>query len=636
MMRPTGYRGASPKAAPKAAPGGNSTPRRSLSPQSPADAAERPASAYPNRRPLVPPARDFPPMAGLTRMPLEDLSIGVAIGKGRFKQVHRGTLKGRALGENVEDKDIVVLRYAKGKAECKTELQVLSRLTQLPGSSDHVPIVWGVCDQGRDLIVVQERALGGSLKGAVLGTEEEPSTFTPAHGLRVAAQIARAMACLETARVVHADLSCRNVLICCIEQDARKVQAKVTDIGLSIILKEGAKFEIRKQPQATRWCSPETVLSSRLSHQSDAWSLGTLFWELFSGCRTPWVQFDKRTEVAAKLKSFAEVPHEASAEISQNFPQQDAYPPAAHRVILSCLQVHEEERLGFVKIAEAFDQIIADQARPRAGSTNSAAGRANVEMLSQTNVSTQSQEGPATPSTSATPPAPLQLLKPDGSRNQVYEDKLTALLELQEARLTRLEALARTERWEQVERLERRERLSTKNGPVRDTVIPLAVSGVPSTHSLPTKPAAGLSGAWTLQTFVGTNLLRKQEFYERSDAWAAFVEAADQAQPCLLRDPHGGERASSSWIAVEQARAQAELHLKTGQLKLGTAPAATPTVISAVSTPHQTTPYATPPAPYANRPAVNLTTSKTLPLLQGPTLPYGTAYGMMIPGIMSS
>jgi len=494
---------------------------------------------------------------------LEALTICDEIGKGRFKQVHRGCLQSSALGDAAgdEDRDIVVLRYAKGKPECKTELQVLSRLLQTAGSADYVPRVWGACEQGRDLIVVQERAAFGSLKAVLL----ESTALAPAHGLRVALQVSRGMKCLQSARVVHADLSCRNILVSRLEEDPICTEVKVTDFGLSAILKEGADFETRKQPQATRWCSPETVDSAKLSHSADVWSLGALFWELFSGGQSPWVGWQKRSDVAAKLKALAQAmpgSKEAAFDAAEVFPAQDCYPAAAQEVLLSCLQVPEESRPTFDDLEKLFISIIEEQERALTSApTEQEAMPGAPDLLPQWSetaalqpISSSSGEvlmnsGTVTPSTSATPTQPNM---GGFSKNKKYEDKLAALLAEQEGRLSRLQQLEQLERQEQLERLEQRQRRLTVPGtPLRDLLTTLSSQGVPQEPSQAGILAGG-SGVWTLQSIVRPGLMRKQEFLDKEDAWAAFVESADAAQPCHLRDPKGSARASSSWIGVDQ------------------------------------------------------------------------------------
>jgi len=546
------------------------------------DAKEAPAPA---RRPGVPAARDFPPLPGLPPLPLEGLSIGVEIGKGRFKHVNRGVLKGSAVPDEDEaDRDIVVIRYAKGKPECTLELQVLSRLALVPDAGDHIPKVWGACEQGRDLIVVQERAAFGCLKAVVqdgLGAD---------HGLRAAVQIAAGMDCLQRARVVHADLSCRNILVSAMGKDPESIRVKVTDFGLSAIIKEGTDHEIRKQPQATRWVSPETCAYQKLSHRGDVWSTGTLLWELFSDGQIPWVNWPKRTEVATKLKAMAENPEEVF-DAAAEFPEQEKYPKEAHTVLLSCLKVAEADRPAFLDLAEEFEKVIrlqADRAAagaqgpPTAQPTSAPASakasqvieplpaetpepatshrEASLPQWSQMSEPGQAERSPSpssrTPSTQASPAKTLLGRETDAGAPQkwaakgVVQEEVITLISQQKEMLELLHA--------ELTELRQSRRISQKT-PLREMLIPLTDDGAPI------KPAhmelmAGRPGTWTLRTLVGPGLMRKQEFEDKEEAWQAFVYCADTVQPCHLLDPSGNTRASSGWVGANQvARAQAAM-----------------------------------------------------------------------------
>ncbi|CAE7857085.1 HTK16 [Symbiodinium microadriaticum] len=542
------------------------------------DAKEAPAAA---RRPGVPAARDFPPLPGLPPLPLEGLSIGVEIGKGRFKHVNRGVLKGSAVPDEDEaDRDIVVIRYAKGKPECTLELQVLSRLALVPDAGDHIPKVWGACEQGRDLIVVQERAAFGCLKAVVqegLGAD---------HGLRAAVQIAAGMDCLQRARVVHADLSCRNILVSALGKDPDSIRVKVTDFGLSAIIKEGMDHEIRKQPQATRWVSPETCAYQKLSHRGDVWSTGTLLWELFSDGQIPWVNWPKRTEVATKLKAMAENPEEAF-DAAAEFPEQEKYPKEAHTVLLSCLKVAEADRPAFLDLAEEFEKVIrlqadraaapAAPAQPTSAPASAKASQVLEPLLAETSEpeppreaslpqwsqmsEAQAERSPSpssrTPSTQASPAKTLLGRETDAGGAQkwtgkgVVQEEVITLISQQKEMLELLHA--------ELTELRQSRRISHSKTPLREMLIPLTDDGAPI------KPAhmelmAGRPGTWTLRTLVGPGLMRKQEFEDKEEAWQAFVYCADTVQPCHLLDPSGNTRASSGWVGANQvARAQAAM-----------------------------------------------------------------------------
>ncbi|CAJ1327018.1 unnamed protein product [Effrenium voratum] len=546
--------------------------------------------------------QDFPPLPGLPPLPLEALTVGEEIGKGRFKNVNRGVLKSYVGNDgNEADRDIVVIRYSRGKPECIIELQVLSRLALLQEAADNVPRVYGAAEQGRDLILVQERAAFGSLKAVVQNAE---GPWTPAHGLRTAKQIASGMHSLESARVAHADLSCRNILVQRLSQDPDSILVKVTDFGLSAIIEEGMDHKIRKQPQATRWVSPETVAHQKLSCRADVWSVGALLWEAFSGGNAPWVNWPKRTEVAARMREMAEAAPgspEASFDAAPEFPAQDGYPAAAHAALLSCFQVDEYARPKFLDLLKKYEEAIrleADQTLTE--EIPKVAGACVAEVPSNPEVEAALMEtsaSPGAPSTSAPsaplPTAPLpavplptspsaspsaslapspaheappNLPRTEGavpksksqrfSQVDIGSNEVLALIAQQKEMLEML----RSELHEMRSKSLPKERISCGGVPQRETLIPLSDDGVAI------KPAhqmamAGTFGTWTLRTLAGPGLMRKQEFQDKEDAWQAFIYCADTAQPCHLLDPSGQSRASSGWTgACQFQRVQQAVH----------------------------------------------------------------------------
>jgi len=367
--------------------------------------------------------------------------------------------------------------------------------------------------------------------------------------------VCRALKCLELARVVHADLSCRNILVFRMEADPDSIEVKVTDFGLSVILNEGVDYDCRKQPQATRWCSPETVASQKLSHRSDVWSFGALLWELFSGGQSPWALWQRRSDVAARLKNLAETG--AAFNAAEDFPRQYSYPASAQSAILSCLQVCADNRPKLSELETTLMQIIlSDVSSPEQGCSTEVPSDESPEPNSA-EFEVYSAQIPAypdlgTPSTSATPTTPLpEQNARDGesvNRGKTKEDRIVALLAEQEARLERLQHEEQL-RLEQLQCLERSRSIALK--PVRDTATPLTSFGVPQQPGHAAVFRGG-NGVWTLSSVEGS-ALRRREFLDKEGAWAAFVESADSALPCHLRDPSGSNRASSSWICADQA-----------------------------------------------------------------------------------
>jgi len=161
---------------------------------------------------------------------------------------------------------------------------------------------------------------------------------------------------------VHADLSCRNVLLLRLEEDAWNTVVKVTDFGLSLVLAEGSVREHRKQPQATRWCAPETIAEYALSHRSDVWSLGTTLWELFSGGANPWAKRERRADVSQRLRDLAENggAAEGGIDVCKDFEKPSGCPEAAHTAILSCFQADEHARPGFRQLTVLLSGVLTD------------------------------------------------------------------------------------------------------------------------------------------------------------------------------------------------------------------------------------------------------------------------------------
>lgn len=288
---------------------------------------------------------------GLEPLDGSSVTVGDEIGKGRFKRVLRGTLN---------DKNVVILKYSKGSDSNELRiLTLLSKRASMEGRSKHTPEIFGVVREKDSTSIVQELAVWGTLKSA-LQTEEIVSVITPLHKLYIAAQVAEAMMFLELERVVHADLSCRNVLLFSLEEDPRATDVKITDFGLSVVLQDGTDSIRRKQPQATRWCAPETVADMVLSHRTDVWALGTTLWEMFSNGSNPWISRKKRADVAERLREIAKK-HSSDEGVAADFPVADGCPQSVHELILDCFQGDPADRPSFTQMSDALRIIIQEQ-----------------------------------------------------------------------------------------------------------------------------------------------------------------------------------------------------------------------------------------------------------------------------------
>jgi serine/threonine protein kinase len=290
------------------------------------------------------------------------VSLANELGKGRFKRVFKAWHKHKS--------SVAAVRYTKGDATTENEIAILTLLAQ-HGGDTFVPRVHGIIDEPHRTTLVQEFASCGALKIA-LKNADLSSKITSTHKLHCAYQMSRAMAFLASLNIVHADLSCRNVLLFRLEKLPSFTVVKITDFALAIRVSADVGSQCVKQPQATRWCAPETVAEMKYSSRSDAWSLGATFWELFSGGTTPWCKRTKRGEVAARLRDLAQTSgsQEGGPDMSKDFPPCSKL-PAVNEVILECLRSMEHQRFTFSEMADAFVDIISADTGNRPGGLES-------------------------------------------------------------------------------------------------------------------------------------------------------------------------------------------------------------------------------------------------------------------------
>jgi len=399
-------------------------------------------------------------------------------------------------------------------------------------------------------------------------------------------------------------------LVFSLEESAADTIVKVTDFGLSVLLQE-ADFECRRQPQATRWCAPETIAEVKLSSRSDVWAFGATLWELFNNADTPWVRREKRSDVASRLRDLAETGGRAenSTEVSRDFPRASSCPEGVHSLLLSCLQVDEYSRPTFAQLSSRLGRALGEDRR----SSNPAIDSPDAKAMPVS----QPVSKPSSPVAKATPPHERVVVGQEVAQTGVpvdvawtYEDApaaeddsshfkavrcflrsqlaaeslpdeavLTMWQEVEDAQareaylmdlVRRMQAVA-NESSEVVEMLEegmpKTSSVAFVNGltPSRRGVAggPSSASlmgGLQSSHDhfLPLTPAGSSmieypgrlpphDGMWTLWSCLGA-ALRRQDFASDSDAWAAF-NAVPQAQPCMLRDPSGAEVAARAWVS---------------------------------------------------------------------------------------
>eukprot|EP00660_Eupelagonema_oceanica_P015490 gene15490-19175_t len=119
---------------------------------------------------------------------------------------------------------------------------------------------------------------GGSLYNWLRGLA--PRTLSQLQLLRPLCDVAEAVSFLHSRRILHRDLSLRNVL----RQGAGDAAVhKLGDLGIAVSLPAGEDDVADGLLAALPWRStaPEAIAARRFSAAGDVWSLGVLTWELY-------------------------------------------------------------------------------------------------------------------------------------------------------------------------------------------------------------------------------------------------------------------------------------------------------------------------------------------------------------------
>lgn len=230
---------------------------------------------------------------------LDDVEISREIGSGNFGSVFLGSWN-----RNTE----VACKTLNGDGVGSAAVEEALRLSQL----NHPNIVrfFGLYrNLHRDVFIVMEYLQKGALN-TFLKTADGRH-LSEKDRLRVCADIAAGMYYLARQKVVHGDLSARNILVTHVEG---VITAKIADFGLSLLCDRGLEGDhtmegeqycrVPKQMArkvAVRHAAPEIIEQGRYSSQSDAWAFGVVMWEIYSGGNMPFADMSNTDAVESVL-----------------------------------------------------------------------------------------------------------------------------------------------------------------------------------------------------------------------------------------------------------------------------------------------------------------------------------------------
>lgn len=261
------------------------------------------------------------------------------LGMGEFGTVEQGVWT----TEDGEKYQVAVKCLSKEKLQSGTS-GFLKEAT-IMHTIDHESIVrlYGVVLENDSLMLVTELAPLRSLLECLKEPSLRPS-FPVTTLCDFSVQIAEGMAYLESKRLIHRDLSARNVLV------FGKDKVKISDFGLSRALGVGQEYYQTnisvnlKLPIA--WCAPECIHYSKFTSASDVWAYGVTLWEMFSYGFQPWAAF-----TGNQILEAIDEPN------NQRLEQPDYCPKEYYGIMLKCWEASPERRIKFAELATMLPHL---------------------------------------------------------------------------------------------------------------------------------------------------------------------------------------------------------------------------------------------------------------------------------------
>jgi len=121
------------------------------------------------------------------------------------------------------------------------------------------------------IYIVTEFMARGSLLSLLRVSNELPMTRL----VQMSIDICSGMRYLESQKIIHRDLSARNVLV----DDHDNV--KISDFGMSRV-SQAEYYQVTSKVMPIKWTAPEVLSHGKYTFSSDVWSFGVVLYEIFT------------------------------------------------------------------------------------------------------------------------------------------------------------------------------------------------------------------------------------------------------------------------------------------------------------------------------------------------------------------
>jgi len=136
-------------------------------------------------------------------------------------------------------------------------------------------------NENGDMFLISEFVNNGDL----LSLLRQQKALSKAEKVSLMLQITCGLKYLHSKNIIHRDLAARNILID--KEESKKMNAKLTDFGLSRQSAQKVYYGSENVALPLRWCAPESIQKKKFSEKSDIHSLAIVFYEIISNGQLP-------------------------------------------------------------------------------------------------------------------------------------------------------------------------------------------------------------------------------------------------------------------------------------------------------------------------------------------------------------
>jgi len=266
---------------------------------------------------------------------VDDIIIGERIGGGNFGDVYRGKWQ-----STVE----VALKKLKKQDQVEEFVAETNMLRNLKAHPNIVRFIGTYVDNENADYLVTEFCPYGSLNQFLFNRDED---FAEQQLVGFALDCSAGMQFLESSKIVHRDLSARNLLV---SMAQGRYSALVSDFGMSRLVSNDY-YATQNSLFPVKWSSPESITNEKFTHKSDVWSFGITCWEIFELGAIPYYGKTNQEVVTFVVKE------------NGRLNQPKRCPDEMFTIMMECWESSPKDRPDFNQITKKLAKLIAKKSK---------------------------------------------------------------------------------------------------------------------------------------------------------------------------------------------------------------------------------------------------------------------------------